>query len=303
MTAEKSRPIIRWITLATLLLTWLPTVVLAQPVLGVLPAARNDAAEQVRRALYNFGPDADSRKAAQKELDKRIEALRSIGDLHEAFMLREWPDVPSPDPNLPDPVGRDKIANRLEKALREALEKGSAARQCAAATFFGEMGSTPPDWRGAEGDKLQKALLGRLLPDVAGLSSNTDAGVREAAARALGRYILGPAKAIEELGKFLKDRDVAVRRAAAEGLVRQVRGGDPTGDPIPGEPSVPRTVPVSKESARPSCRWRPGGSTTKTSRSVAIVRTPSRKRPGPSGYSSVRLSRSACARCLSRSRG
>jgi len=222
--------------LATLFLALLPGAAAAQQPPFPHPSAPADRVEKVRQALQQFGRDADSRTAAQKELDERAAALRGAAELGKALILDEWGLFAVPD--LPNPAGREGIGKRFEKALREALEKGGAARQCAAATLFGEMGAAPREGHRPNlgPDALLTAVLSRLLPDVAGLSASPDGGVREAAARALGRYSLEPENAVKELGKFLGDKEAAVKRAAAEGLVRQARGGDATPGTL-GSPS------------------------------------------------------------------
>jgi HEAT repeat protein len=164
------------------------------------------------------------REKWQAAVQKRADALRGLSDLSQALMLRGWGGRgvdPSP---MRDP--REGIARRFEKAMREVLDGKEPARKCAAVTLFGDMGSSDGYRPRLYDDPLMEGVLTRLLPDVVRQAEGTDADLRECVARALGHVPL-PDKAAPPLGKLLADKEPAVKRAAAEALERQARGGDP----------------------------------------------------------------------------
>jgi HEAT repeat protein len=232
MSGTSPRPAALRTALATLLLlTLLPGTTLAQQP----PAA--DPVEAVRQALQGFGPDPATWEAAQKQLDEYVKKVHGVNDLGRALVLDEWRGGLVRVEGVPNPKGRDDIAARFEKALGDLLTKDDATRQCAAATLFAEVARDDAHRAaGARGgDPFASEVLKRLLPKVAELARSKDTGVREATARALGRVPLEPGTTIAAVGRLLDDPEGSVKRAAAEALARQARGGDPP----PGYLTVP----------------------------------------------------------------
>jgi HEAT repeat protein len=84
----------------------------------------------------------------------------------------------------------------------------------AAATFIGEMGTVFRTGATFEPFGLARSLA----PDLARLTRDPHPAVRQAAARALGTINPDPQEAIPALQRLLMEKDVGVRRAAAEAL-------------------------------------------------------------------------------------
>jgi hypothetical protein len=114
-------------------------------------------------------------------IQQEIHKLRSIGDLRRALVLPGW--------RPQDLSLRQKIGKRLALKLGAALESSYARRRRAAAGVIEEIGGTIPplgtDTRGTFTTSLAPALV-KLL------KSDGHLGVRQAAARALGRTHAGP---------------------------------------------------------------------------------------------------------------
>jgi HEAT repeat protein len=213
------------------ILALLPATAAAQPGFSPAQPAVPERVVKVRQALLQFGPDPDTRKEAQEELDRRVKALRGVNDLAQALVLPEWEGAHTV--GVTPPAGREALARRFEEALGKALA-GDAAQQCAAATLFAEMTiDNQQPGRGHGLDGFLTKTLSPLVDKVEPLTRSKDAAVREAVAHALGRTALEPKKVVEALARLLgdKEKEVAVRRATAMALVRQARGGDPR----PGE--------------------------------------------------------------------
>jgi HEAT repeat protein len=255
MNADIPRTAARRKALATLvLLALLPATAAAQPAFYPDRPALSERVEKVRQALQQFGPEPDMRKKAQEELDRSIRDLRGVIDLGHALVLPEW-SAAVIAPEIPATAGREKIARDFEKALGDALGKGDATRRCAALTLMAEMTIDEKGRQRVDGDPLLRETLGRLLEKVGALSRSDDAGVREAVARALGRTALEPNKIVVPLEKLLRDREVKVKRAAAEALMRQARGGDtPPGKLGPRERFVETTLEACAAVARVAAR-------------------------------------------------
>jgi HEAT repeat protein len=193
--------------------------------------------EALRQALES--PAADPKAMGRREIvAKRIEALRTIGELRRALVLQEWRDQ-SLEPQLVevDRTSRAHVAARLEKALRDALKKQDTLTRLAALTSIAEIGMTVDDPR--SGDNLTRALA----PDVSALVVGTgDLEVRAGAALALGKINPDPKDAARLLGDMLQAKSAVESRAAAEGLGNWIRV---VKDYLPGRSS--EGVHVSRE--------------------------------------------------------
>jgi HEAT repeat protein len=232
MSADNSRPIVvRRRALATLIvLLLLPTVAPAQPGGFLEPSelpSLSESVEQLRQQLAIPQPEEKTEWLAV--LKKRAEAVQGVVDLSHALTLNEW--------RQPLGVGdtdhlkiRTALAERFRKAARDVLRGTDATRQCAAATLVA--GLVPGGVHRGYPDPVVAGTITVLIPDVSLLAVSADRSVREAAARALGRFFLDTERAAPALGKLLGDREPAVRRAAAEALVSQAREGGPGQFPL-----------------------------------------------------------------------
>jgi HEAT repeat protein len=206
---QGSRGVARWLSLGTLALALGGAALLrAEP----LP---RDPVEELDRALRAGGKD-------QAEiLAKRVQALRSIGDLCRALQLHGWSELLRGEGGAPRPSPRDqsrsqslrkilvlrkKIGERFLDSVAAVIKGGNATKRLAVARLLGDM-----DARGLE-DGVAAALV-KLLQD-------RDPAVRAAAARAQGKIRIPAAVALQALRKVLQgDEEAVARRGAAEGLL------------------------------------------------------------------------------------
>src|SRR5262245_33006356 len=101
----------------------------------------------------------------------------------------------------------DEVTKDDVPRLRKMLKGGAAKDRVAAADDLGKLGAVyAPDARPAAPDLI------------AVLKKDSDAKVREAVARALGRIDPDPKDAVPVLKEALKDKSAPVRRAAAGAL-------------------------------------------------------------------------------------
>jgi HEAT repeat protein len=257
MSADSPRPVTapRNAVAALALLLWLAAAAPAQfpeptPYGPFNQRPVSKRVEKVRQALQSFGSDP---KAAQEELNEHAKALSGLTDLGEALVLPEW-GWRQPGGEGPDPKGRDDVARRFKETLDDALTRGDATRQCAAATLFAELSSADSDGRrGGLPDPFVFRFFTGLLPAVAGLANSKDADVREALARALGRATLDAEQVIDKLDKLLADSKDSVRQAAARALVYHARVGHaPRGEAFnrPEPPSLAACAAVVRVAAK-----------------------------------------------------
>ncbi len=178
----------------------------------------------------------DFRKA---NLKKAADGLKTTSDISRALMLIDWPRSSR---NYVDPTYenrydrgareierevREELAKRLVKEVRAAIQEearseADAARQIATANLVGETMNSVGD---AQDDNLLLYKdLDPLAKDLARLVDAPNPLVRNAAARALGRFPNSPKIAAEALQQLLKPTNpVATRRAAADGLLSLVQ--------------------------------------------------------------------------------
>src|SRR5207253_2223130 len=99
-----------------------------------------DPVEELRLALRAPLRDPAVR---EKLLTKRVEALRTLGQLRRALQLQEWGLDEGLEEKLQaiDRPLREKVAARFEQGMREAF-KGSPTMQKAAAQMLAEIGLT-----------------------------------------------------------------------------------------------------------------------------------------------------------------
>src|SRR5262249_49361877 len=153
----------------------------------------------------------------EKLLTKRVEALKTLGDLRRALQLQEWrPDEGFDEKLQIDRPLREKVAARFEQGIREAF-KGTPTMQKAAAQMLGEMGLSV---RGTQGGiNLSRAFTQDLVNAI----KQDDPGVRQTAARALGQVYPDPEVALPALAGLLRSDLPADRVAALDGLLGLLR--------------------------------------------------------------------------------
>jgi hypothetical protein len=176
-----------------------------------------------------------------ERLDKVAGAVRQPGDLRRALLLPEWR-------HTPDVTCKEvwtALAGRLEKSLRQVLQKGEPARQAAALALLGDV--TVEYRQLAENVPIPRqgiplatwwdvAVLHfpeRLLPDVQALAAEgTEAEVRGAAGRTLGRIDPLSPSTLQALRNLLTGREAVERRAGLEGLALVVAQARDLGRPL-----------------------------------------------------------------------
>jgi HEAT repeat protein len=178
-----------------------------------------DPVEALRAALKTpvFEANREEFDSRRNLLAKRVDDLRTAGDLRRALLLQEWQDEGENNPAAEvDRQARIRVATRLQQALRTAMEKGDVTSRLAAATMVGEMGTTI---RGSGTSGFARSFT----QDLAKLLKNENPRVAAAAARALSNINPDPKVATSALLSLFESKDVTLRRAAAAGLGNLVR--------------------------------------------------------------------------------
>lgn len=190
---------------------------------GVLAADRfpPDPVQDLRDALKVPVRDPMKNQAEldfrMKNVGKRIDALKTLGDLRRALPLQEWRDedreeaIAKVDRDL-----RARVVDRFVKGIQAVMEKGSPASQQAAADMLGEMGTS------VRGAMAKTSVPQELTPELVKLTKSKTPEVRMAAGRTLGKIHADPKLAVPALGDMLISDQPALRKAAAEGLVFMV---------------------------------------------------------------------------------
>jgi len=183
---------------------------------SALGQAAADPAEELRQALrLNVGKSVsdDALAFRRANLEKRVKAL-GAGDLGPA--LREsWRDRDPEDAIAAvDRAVRNILIQRFATLLRDLLQKGDVADKRAAIAQIAELGLQV---RGRNGGS--SGLAREFTADLLTAMKDKDAGVRAAAARALGKINPPLKEASAALAEALAAEDPALRQAAAHGLV------------------------------------------------------------------------------------
>jgi HEAT repeat protein len=175
-----------------------------------------DPVEALRAALKTPLLEASREEIDSRRnlLAKRIEDLRTVGELRRALLLDAWQDEQQVADV--DREARTRVATRLQQALRATMEKGDATGRLAAATMIGEMGTTI---RGGGRSGFARSFT----QDLAKLLKDENPRVVAAAARALSNINPDPKVATSALLSLFESKDVSLRRAAAAGLGNLVR--------------------------------------------------------------------------------
>lgn len=182
-----------------------------------------DPVEELRQALKVPVRDSvrnpDELAFRKNVLEKRIAALKSIGDLRRALQLQDWRDEDRDEKvaRVDQPL-RAAVEERFQKGIHAVVKKGDAVGQLAVANMLGDMGVTV---RGTGENKGGAARP--LTADLVELLQSGNPAVREAAAKALGQINAEPTLAAPALGKVLAGDQLPQRRAAAIGLAGLVQ--------------------------------------------------------------------------------
>lgn len=178
------------------------------------PAAP-DTLEEFRAALRSLIKEQvtdDELRFRRENLEKRAKAVKDA-DLGAALRLQEWRDQDrNENVEKIDRAVRIALTQRFIEFLEGKLKKGDVTDKLAAIAHIDEMGITVR----ASGSKGGLARL--FSKDIIDAFQDKDRGVRESAARALGKINPPAGEAAAALGKLLDDPDVAIRRAAADSL-------------------------------------------------------------------------------------
>jgi HEAT repeat protein len=195
----------------------------AVAIVVLLAAAGNDPVEELRQALPQDdvnNPTEAMLQYRRDNLQRKIDALKTVGELRRALALDEWRDDPltrPADKNIQaiDAEKRRQVAERLTKMLKAEAKSRDPNSRLAVANVIAEMG---PSIR-AVGDKDRSGFARSLTPLVVQLAQDSDLGVRQEALRALGSINAAPPEATKVFKHVLQhDQAVGPRRIAADGL-------------------------------------------------------------------------------------
>lgn len=189
-----------------------------------LPPNPVDALRQTLRDTESLQEDAAARTYLEEKLTKEARALTTLGEMARALLLREWraeePPESAPIPAIHHRI-RDRIMEAFTKGVKAIVKNGSPAEQAAVAQLLNETASSARS-QGGESPFLLRELSGFVKP-MQLLTESDSAGVRAAAARALGN-IGGDAKEVVPILRQLINRDssATVRRDSAAALGNMV---------------------------------------------------------------------------------
>jgi HEAT repeat protein len=174
-----------------------------------------DTVETLRQILRSPARDAGQRAT---NLRAASDAIHGLAELRRAVALPDWRDDDI-DPLVAavDREQRRTLVQRFERVVRDALTGEPAATQVTVCDMLTDLGVT------ARGVGTQRGLARDFGPDLARLVAQSDAPVREAAARALGAIDADPAVAVPALAELLRADDARLRSAAAGGLIGMIR--------------------------------------------------------------------------------
>jgi HEAT repeat protein len=166
-----------------------------------------DPVEELRQALRP--------PALGRNLNERVEAVRTLGDIRRALALQDW---------NADVGGGDELAvaqrqaflhlvARFKKEAHRVLKEGSTDARLAVMLMLAEMG---PAVRAPEDPK---GIARTFAPDLVELvKSDAEPAVKETAVRTLGQIFPSPDVAMLGLNNLLASGNSEERRAAANGL-------------------------------------------------------------------------------------
>jgi HEAT repeat protein len=167
----------------------------------------------LRQALISE-KDRSSRGA---ELTAKVAALKSMNDLHRALFLSEWQDHhPDPEVAIVDQKYRALVGKRFEQTIRPVLKSTDKALCMRSLEQLDAVATAQPE--GCDPCKFMPALAG----DLADLTRHGSAGMRERAAKVLGRWHADPEVAVPALGTLLVVGTLSERVTAAGSLTQVI---------------------------------------------------------------------------------
>jgi HEAT repeat protein len=191
-----------------------------------------DPVQQLRLALQApvLDPSNAEELALRREtVQKRIAAIRSLGDLRRALALDVWKDEDRDIGPIEAPL-RGELQRRLTQGLRAILTRGDPTSQLAAVTMISEMSVNIRETATIEQVGKDKVVHANSIPyarsftdDLIRLLKGNNGALAAAAARALGRINPPAGSAADALGGLLTTGAPAERLAAAEALTGMVR--------------------------------------------------------------------------------
>jgi HEAT repeat protein len=176
-------------------------------------APRVDPVEALRQALLS-DKDRSSRGA---ELTAKVAGLKSLNDFHCALFLSEWRDHhPDPEIAIVDQKYRAIVGKRFEQTLRPILKSSDKALRYRSLEQLDAIAAAQPE--GCDPCRLMPALAG----DLANMTRHGPPGVREMAAKVLGRWHADPEVAVPALGTLLVVGTLTERVTAASSLTQVI---------------------------------------------------------------------------------
>jgi HEAT repeat protein len=202
------------------------------------------------------GNDPDQ-LAFKAELEQRLDALKSLGEMGRALTLAEWTHLRL------DPKGAElereafkQLAGRFEKAVRTVAEGKDAAKQQALGRLIAEM-AAPPSPESPRSRELASAFAA-LTPSLVKLTRSGDEAVAAAAARSLGRVGPDPSVAVPELKRLLGADGAGRRLAAAEALGDLTQGAlSLTQQQLGGRPEAANGADLAAEAIKAAAATAP----------------------------------------------
>jgi len=174
---------------------------------------RGDQVEALRQALIS----EKDRSSRGVELTSKVAALKSMNDLHRALFLAEWRDHhPDPEVAIVDQKYRALVGKRFEQTIRPVLKSTDKALCMRSLEQLDAVATAQPE--GCDPCKFMPALAG----DLADLTRHGSTGVREMAAKVLGRWHADPEVAVPALGTLLVVGALSERVTAAGSLTQVI---------------------------------------------------------------------------------
>lgn len=203
-----------------------PALVGVRPGPAVAQRFAADPVEDLRQALripVRDPNNKDELSFRQRSLERAVARLRTVSELRRALQLQAaWRDEEAeaaPEVRKIDQDSRTLVAERFRDDLRQAMQSGDAVEETAAADLLSEVGVSIRGSGLPAAPEPPAGVASLMAPELIGLLKSRDAGVREAAARALGKIDPAPVEAAKALGGLLRpDQPVAVRLAATKSL-------------------------------------------------------------------------------------
>jgi HEAT repeat protein len=188
--------------------------------------AQSARVDDLTQALRSRGADRDIR------VKKAAAAIKTMSDLRQALVLTQWRGGLG-GRDTSDQVVRAQLGRRFQAKIRAGARSRDATTRLAIAKLIGQIGISIPGLSSRDVSGLGRTFA----PDLVVLSRDRDLQVRTAAARSLGKINADPNLAAPVWQKLLKSKNLALRRAAADGVANEfslviplAKGGQKAGD-------------------------------------------------------------------------